>query len=153
MAEVPRTLFRGLGRAQNTGWLRSTWTLLALATAHLMALQQDSSSLASWAARVSMARRSFSLSSSTQRNVAGALYWPVPFLLTNAAMCSVRIVGVCVCVFRTGGSALMQGCGKSYSVGVRLAKVAVTRISRVPNRKVPPTDLDPRASSAASEPV
>lgn len=61
------------------------------------------------------------------------------------------IVGVCVCMFWSGGNILMQGCRTSYSVGVRLAKVAVTRISLVPNPKMPPMDLDLNASSVASE--
>lgn len=63
----PRALFRNWDGLSTLDGSRHTWALLALAIAVLIAARQDSSSLASSAARVSAARRSWSLSKATEK--------------------------------------------------------------------------------------
>lgn len=109
-----------------------TCALLALAVAAIMAVRQDSSSLASWAARMSIARRSWSLSMSTQRNMARALSFS--HLFSKLCECMfMRVQAMSMYVWEWGNVLIVGMCGSSYSLGLGIIKVTATRISQVPH--------------------
>lgn len=103
----PQDFVQGTGESP-VPWMPQavrTWNLLALAMADIMAMRQDSSSLAIWAARMSMARRSWLLSISTQRNMARALYWLASFLVHSFNYLFSKTLWMCayVCLVGAGG--------------------------------------------------
>lgn len=136
MAEVPQDFVQGTGESR-VHWMAlaiHTWALLALAMADIMALWQQSSSLASWVACKSTARCSCSLSISTQRNMVKALYWLAAFLVHSFSHLFSKLCG-CMCMYVSeGGNVLIGGmCGRRYSLGPGITKVTATRISQVPH--------------------
>lgn len=112
----PGLCSRGWGEPGALNGPGHTWALLALAMADIMATRQDSSSLANWAARMSTARRSWSLSISTQRNMARALYWPAPFLVHSFSHLFNKLGG-CVYVYVWEGNVLIIGMWKELLFG------------------------------------
>lgn len=126
----PQDFVQGTGESP-VPWMPQavrTWNLLALAMADIMAMRQDSSSLAIWAARMSMARRSWLLSISTQRNMARALYWLASFLVHSFNYLFSKLCG-CVHMYVWLGQGAgwvmssLQGRRRSYSLGLGITKV------------------------------
>lgn len=95
----PGLCSRGWGEPGILSGSGHTWALLALAMADIMATRQDSSSLANWVARMSMARRSWSLSISTQKNMARHYSGLLHSWFTHSAICSTSLVDVWMCMF------------------------------------------------------
>lgn len=111
----PRTLFRNWDVLSTLAGSGHTWALLALAIAVLIAARQDSSSLASSAARVSAARRSWSLSKATQRNTGRVLDLPILVPIHAVVICSTYFV----CLYLNAKVIVIR---KEYSLGSGVGK-------------------------------
>lgn len=110
----PRALFRNWDGLSTLDGSRHTWALLALAIAVLIAARQDSSSLASSAARVSAARRSWSLSKATEKCRQGTDL-PILVCICILVICSAYYV----CLYLHVKAAVTR---KELLFGVRVSK-------------------------------